>query len=65
MKYEERRSPEYVNGIIDLLIEDSRWIKAQKKSEMVFPRRCYAHEIGRFLCAHGDLYIETYYEKAI
>lgn len=65
MKYEDRRSPEYVNGIIDLLIEDSRWIKAQKETEMVFPGRCHAHEIGRFLCTHGDLYIETYYEKAI
>lgn len=40
MKYEDRRSPEYVNGIIDLLIEDSRWIKAQKETEM----ECRLHQ---------------------
>lgn len=45
MKYEDRRSPEYVNGIIDLLIEDSRWIKAQKETEM----ECRLHQEMQFL----------------
>ena len=33
MKYEERRSPEYVNHIIKCLIEDSVWIRNQTKNE--------------------------------
>ena len=31
MKYEERRSQEYVNGIIECLIKDDRWIKERRR----------------------------------
>lgn len=33
MKYEERRSQEYVDRIVELLIKDDRWIKERKKCE--------------------------------
>ena len=33
MKYEDRKSPEYLNRIINLLIEDSDWIRNQKDNE--------------------------------
>ena len=34
MKYEERKSPEYLNGIINHLIEDRDWLQQQRQSEI-------------------------------
>ena len=34
MKYEERRSPEYLNNIINHLIEDRDWLQQQRRSEI-------------------------------
>ena len=34
MKYEERRSPEYLNSIINHLIEDRDWLQQQRQSEI-------------------------------
>lgn len=34
MKYEERRSPEYLNSIINHLIEDRDWLQQQRLSEI-------------------------------
>ena len=34
MKYEERRSPEYLNRIVNLLIEDRDWLQQQRRSEI-------------------------------
>ena len=34
MKYEDRRSPEYLNNIINHLIEDRDWLQQQRRSEI-------------------------------
>jgi len=34
MKYEDRKSPEYLNSIINRLIEDKYWIQQQRQSEI-------------------------------
>ena len=34
MKYEDRKSPEYLNGIINHLIEDRDWLQQQRQSEI-------------------------------
>jgi ribosomal protein L19E len=33
MQYEERRSQEYIDGIVELLIKDDRWIRVRAKCE--------------------------------
>ena len=33
MNYEDRKSPEYINSIVNHLIEDNRWIALQRNSE--------------------------------
>ena len=53
MKYEERRSPEYINDIIEHLIKDDRLVKAQRKIEREIEHHQDSHLLARTVLANA------------
>ena len=42
--YENRKSPEYIKGIMELLIEDDQWIASRRKCELDVKRQAVVFE---------------------
>ena len=53
MKYEERKSPEYINDIIEHLIKDDRLVKVQRKIEREIEHHQDSHLLARKVLANA------------
>ena len=53
MKYEERKSSEYINNIIEHLIKDDRLVKVQRKIEREIELHQDSHLLARKVLANA------------